>query len=206
MALNILSSSEGSSSNFPRSLLIEVVLLLAVSGLFYWFIVQPKQSELGGLKDTLAATDEQKKQTAEQKDKLAGLISQLQQSKNELALLDQAIPLSERLINLKLYLNFLVGRSGMTIGDISISAGGDEIVAGNKDLLAKPFGPTRSVKLITGSINVTGNVAQFQGLLRKIEDNLRVIDITNVSASSAGNSAALDQLSFRLTIQTYSYE
>jgi Tfp pilus assembly protein PilO len=88
---------------------------------------------------------------------------------------------------------------GVTIGDITVAAKGDNDWAGDKALLADPFAATRSVQELSGTVYVLGNLDQLTAFLQKIESSGRIIDVSAVSVDPGPEGS----LGLRLTVDGY---
>jgi hypothetical protein len=67
-------------------------------------------------------------------------------------------------------------------------------------LLAKPYDATRKLQTIDLTVTATGNMDQFKDLLKLIETNSRILDITNIEISSQEGTTI-----FKLKIKAYIY-
>jgi Tfp pilus assembly protein PilO len=199
----------GVAKNIPRLSatkaqysIFELVLLIAVIVLFSWFILQPKRAELSVQNQQLSQlTAESEKLNFELKT-LQNLIATLQNHKQDVLNLDEALPLDGKITKLHLLLQTLIGSTGATLGDLSVSQTSDFIAAGNTALINAPFAAKRSVKRITGSLTLFGNFFQLQEALKKLENNSRIMDILSVDMVGSKD----DKLDLKLNFQTYYYE
>ncbi len=140
----------------------EVILLLVVAGLFYWFIVSPKMSELTAVQAQYAVIEEEHKQLVTNKDLLNQAISDMKSSSDILKDLDEALPLDNKVTKLYIALESLTKTIGMTVGDINISFKSDVPMAGNRAKLASKYGTPRALQKLSTTLSVTGNFSQFQ--------------------------------------------
>jgi Tfp pilus assembly protein PilO len=180
----------------------EIIGLLILIGLFYWFIFQPKSSAVNAQQVVLEELQAQEKDSAENLQKLQNLVRDLQKYSKEVELLDEALPLNGKVVNLHLLMSSMAASSGVTVGDINFSSRGDEIVAGNREVLANPYAADRTLNTITGSVYVSGSFLQLKSFLEKVEQSGRIIDILSVDISGTTR----DQLDLRLAVTTYYYE
>jgi Tfp pilus assembly protein PilO len=179
--------------------LYEVVFLCIVIALFYWYILSPKKAEVSVQTTLLSQLQEQQKKWEDSRDQLKLLVQQLNNNKAQAIVLDEALPLNGKIINLHLLIEKLANDSGVTIGDISLTGSGDAVVAGDKALLANPYGPKRTLQKLTGAVYVVGTYPQLQALLQKLENYGRIMDITALDIQSAKDS----QLSLKLIMNSY---
>ena len=189
-------------SQATQHTLFEVLLLIIVSGLFYWFIVSPKVQSNAVLQTKLDEVTQENNQVSENKRKLESAIRDMETHPNEIAYLDEALPLDNRVTKLHIALASLTANSGMTVGDINIAGGGEHAIAGNIDVLAAPFKAKRTLQKLNASLSVTGTFDQFQGLLEKLETSGRLLNVTNISITNSKDSL----LDFRLNLESYFYE
>jgi Tfp pilus assembly protein PilO len=113
--------------------------------------------------------------------------------------LDQAIPLNSNTIRLQLLIQSLAQSVGVAVGDINVTGDPSGVVAGDMALLANPYGVSRSVKTMSGTISVSGSFDQLQTFLKKLENSGRLIDVDSL-AIDQGSS---DGLNLKLTFKAY---
>ena len=190
------------SANPTQHTIFEVILLVVVCGLFYWFLIAPKSSALGKLNDNAAALQKESDQLTENKMKLQKAIADLKAHPEEVAELDEALPLDNRVTKLYIALSDLTSHSGMTVGDIGIATPNDAAMAGDTSLLADPYKNPRSLQKLVTSLDALGTFDQFQALLQQLENSGRLINITGRSVA-AGKDALLD---FKINLEAYYYE
>lgn len=180
----------------------EIGLLIIVIGLFYWFIVMPKKAAVETLQTQYQTLSQQQATVKENKKKLATAIAEMKAHPQEVAIINEALPLDNRVTKLYIALESLTQDSGMTVGNINISYNGAEDMAGNKPMLQSPFTAKRTLHKLTTALNVTGTFDQFQALLNKIESSGRLINMSSLSID-----AGKDQLlNFNVNLEAYYYE
>jgi Tfp pilus assembly protein PilO len=177
----------------------EVILLIIVGILVFWFFVQPKQSELAALKGTLSTLNKQSEQLASNRKKLEALIEDLNNSKDDITRLDEALPLDARVTKVHILLETLIARSGLTSSSLSISPQGEQIVAGDTEVLENPYKAPRKLQKVDISMAVTGDFDQFMVFLRSLERSARIMDIASIDMQASGDN----QLDFNLNLTTY---
>jgi len=182
-----------------RNALVELVLLTIVIGLFTWFLVLPKKADL---KIRTVAYDEVKKNY----ESIAGDVStlkelnlKLENNKENIQKLDEALPLRERTVVTQLLFSKIAQTSGVVVGDINIASPGDEVAAGNKELIKNPYAPQRKLKILPVNISVNGTMSQLLDLIKKLEDYGRLMDITSITMSVEQEN----KLDLRLNLNTY---
>ena len=186
----------GRSSHNP---LIEATLLIIVCVLFAWFIILPKKADRDQKQRELAVVQDEQSQTADKLATLKSLIESLKAHQDQIVILDEALPLSAKIINAQLLIEELAKSVSVTVGDISISGDSTAVVAGDKTLLADFYGASRSLHKLSGSVYVIGTFSQLEAFLQKLETSGRLMDITEFSIDSGlgGN------LNLKMTINVY---
>lgn len=192
----------GPVSQATQHTMFEAILLVVVCGLFYWFMISPKIVALDASKSHLATITEENSKVADNRAKLERAIADLKAHPNEVKELDESLPLDNRVTKLYIALNALTANTGMTIGDISISGGNDQAIAGNVELLNNPFKAKRVIQKLTTTISAQGTFDQFQGLLQKLETSGRLMNITSIGVT-AGKDGAFE---FKINLEAYFYE
>ena len=193
MAIN---SSPGSL----RNSLAEIVALILVIVLVFWFFVKPKMVELSAVRADVKSEQAIANRVEADSAQLTKLVSKLQQSKKDVDLLDEALPLESRITRLEVLLDSLVSASGTKLATLNVQVG-DKVVSGDKGELADQFGVERKLQTYTGDLTVTGSIDEFKNLLQLIETNGRIIEITNLDLT--GDSGVP---SYRLKLKAYSYD
>lgn len=195
----IISGGLKSQIKSPRGYMAQLVLLIIIGVLFWWFIVSPKQTVVSDVSSQLKVLQSQESKIADASALLQQRITDLDNNQQQIAKLDQALPLDDSTLRLNLLVNNLVQSSGVTIGSLNISGqSADTIVSGNKALLSNPFGPTRTVKAYSVAMSVNGSFDQVMALLNKLENSGRIMDITSLSVS--GSSPGVLTLQLNLSV------
>lgn len=180
-----------------KNFLVEGVLLLIAGVLFFWFVILPKQAEVQKRQDALTKIEAEEVKMADSLAKLQAMVKQLQTSSKEISQLDQAIPLDSKTPKFQILLEGMANSVGLTIGGISISTTkNDNIWAGDKELLAKPFAAKRSLQKISGSIYVIGSYEQLKTFLNKLETSGRIINITSIGMDAGADNTLNLKLGF----------
>ncbi len=179
----------------------ELVVIVLVGILFFIFIVRPKQNQLNTLKAQVLALSDTFNQLEIQEEQLENLVNQLEASSLEIAKLDQSLPLHARTTWVYLLLEELINSTGMSLGGLNVDSGEKNPIAGNRALMADPYASARELKKININLSVTGTFAQFEALLKKIENSGRLMDVKALNISQATG----DILDYRLNMETYYY-
>ncbi len=180
---------------------VQIVLLLIVIVLFSWFILLPKVSKTLTSRSALKASQNQLAKIESDQRELNQLVSKLKSSPEDVALVDEALPLNDRTSKTYVLLDSLVKSSGMTSTLINADDSKDVISAGDKATLQNPYQPGRSLHTITITASISGTMEQFRNLLQLIESNGRVLDVQSVDMIG-GES----ETKFRLVVKAYTYE
>ncbi len=168
-----------------RNPMVEVFLLLAACGLFYWFIIMPKTVEIAKQNEVLAQVTAEKAKITETVEALKEMVKNLSVNEKEIANLDEAMPLEAKALRLRMLLESLSQSVGLLVNNVNVTYGGDAPWAGSKEILAHPYSVPRSVQRLSGTVSVIGTYDQVVALIQKIEKSGRVININSVSMDSA---------------------
>jgi len=180
----------------------EIIMLVIVSALLYWFIISPKQAKLDALTLGSGELSAEFSSLEDNERKFNKAVADMKAHPEEIADLDEALPLDNRVTKLHLALENLTQSSGMTVGDISISYKSDVVISGDKEQLASPFKVTRKLQKMITALDVTGTYDQFQGLLQKLEQSGRILTITSMEASPTADQL----LNFKISLEAFYYE
>lgn len=182
---------------------IQIVILMIIVVLFSWFLLKPKLATTMETRKSLDTANAKLKQIENDKRDLNKLVNELQSSKKEVALVDEALPLGGRISKVNLLLENLVQTSGMTLALMNAEDTDEIISAGNKEVLKNPYQPGRALHTAEISLSVSGNMEQFRNLLQLIETNSRILDIKEVEVAAGENE---NDTKFIITIQAYAFE
>lgn len=185
--------------NSARNLYVEAVLLLIVCVLFVWFIILPKKSVVQEKQDALIKLQEQSAKVKTQVATLQKLVKNLEGKKDDISLIDKALPLSLNMPQVEIMLTNMARSVNVTLGNIGLSGKPNTVASGDKQLLAAPFKPARTVQKMAGSISVVGNFNQLKTFIEKLESSGRLINISEIQMDSASEG----QLNLRISISIY---
>jgi Tfp pilus assembly protein PilO len=184
-----------------RNSLFEVLLFIIVCGLFFWFIVLPKKSEVDGKATDLAQYTDQESKVADSLKTFNSLVQQLSDNSAAITKLDDAIPLRGKTTYLQLLIEHLANSSGVTIGDVNVSGNDSGVAAGDPNLIKDPFKAQRSLQKLSAAVFVAGSFSQLVSFLQAIETSGRVMQVSIISITPAANNS----LSLNTTLQAYYY-
>ena len=182
-----------------RNLSIEIVLFIIVSILFFWFIVLPKKAVVQTQQDNLDTLQAQESKMANALSQLNKMVSDLNSHRNDVADLDYALPLGERVNSLQQLIQTLADSVNVSVVNIQVADKTDVVVAGDKNLLKDQFGATRTLQVLSGSVSVVGTFSQLEAFLQKIENSGRIMDINSLGIDSGSNG----NLSLKITLNSY---
>jgi hypothetical protein len=201
MALNppgIMNSNRRRDFSNP---IIQIVLLIIVIVLLSWFVVKPKYASTMQNRRELSSAKAKMAKVEEDQQELDRLISEMKSSPQDIALVDEALPLTGRVSKTYTLLNTLVQYSGMSLTLISADDTSKLIAAGEKDELQNPYKPGRKLHTVTMTVSVAGSMEQFKSLLELIETNGRVLDVDTVNIVGGE-----DTPKYQVTVKAYAYE
>lgn len=179
----------------------EVVFLLIITILAYFYLVAPKSEQYGTLKDQFKALEQKQAELATQKSAFDRLVQQLASEPETVALLDGMLPLDAKPSRLYVLLENLVQSAGLTTGAVTVNADSQVVVAGDQQMTDKPFAVDRTLKPTGITISATGTIDQLSGLLRSIETATRLLAIESLDVSQG----RAGQIVFKVGMKAYSY-
>ena len=201
MAMNPPINMKSSGRRDFANPIIQIVLLLVVLVLSSWFVVRPKIVATLEQRKLLKAAEQKMSKVEDEEKELNRLIKEIKSSPEDVALVEEALPLNGRASKAYVLLDNLIRLSGMSATLISANDTSDLLSAGDKDELVNPYKPDRELHTVFLTASVTGTMEQFRSLLQIIETNGRVLDVENVNI--LGGEA---ETKFRITVKAYSYE
>lgn len=181
--------------------LLQTILIVIVIAVFGWFVLGPKYSKTQQTREQLAQLEEQRSSLEADQLELNKLISELEDSKDEVKLLDEAVPLTARPTKIALVLETFAQNTGMTLSQLSVGTPEKFIASGNKDQLKDPFNGNREITAIEVSITAKGSIEQFRNFLTLLEESGRIIDVSALTVTSTQ-----DGPNYALRLKTYAYE
>ncbi len=179
--------------------MIEVVLLLVACGLFYWFIIAPKNSQIDQQNKILSEIQAEEQKISGTVADLKTMVRQLSDNPKQISDLEEAMPLNAKTLSFRTLLENLSQSVGLSVSTVNVSDNTGEPWAGNKELLAKPYAVSRSVQKLSGSVAVIGTYSQIITFLEKLQTSGRVININSVNINSSDNG----NLSATLTLEAF---
>ncbi len=191
-----INKNRSTGSNVLQAFLLIVVLVL-----FSWFLMKPKISQSLQTRAELKVANDQKAKIALDEKEMKALVEKLHSSPDDVALVDEALPLSGRISKVDVLLDKMVRDSGMTLTLLSADDTSKVISAGDKNLLENPFQPGRTLHTMTVSASVSGTMEQLKNLLHLMESNGRVLDVESLQILGGDPVTR-----FKITVKAYAYE
>lgn len=182
-----------------RNSLFEVGLLVIVCALFAWFILLPKKAQVAEKNSEKAKIEDQQSKMAESLKILNLRIQELDSHKQEIANLDDALPLKGKTTYLQILIQSLADSAGVTVGDITISGKGDAVAAGDTELLKNPYGAVRTLQKLSGTVSVIGSFVQLESFLKKIETSGRIMQISGIDIAAGQDN----NLNLKVSLDAY---
>lgn len=179
----------------------EMVFLLIVIFLAYWYLVLPKADEHAHFQEQLVSLQNRRREIDTQKKTFDTFVQDLSQQTDNIVALDNMLPLDAKPSRLYLLMESLMQRAGLGSGVVSIEIDPQTAVAGNKAVLEQPYDSDRKLKTIGINVSGTGTIDQLDNLLHLLESSGRVLQVQGMDIDQGRG----DQLIFRLVINTYSY-
>jgi Tfp pilus assembly protein PilO len=195
------SFSSLSTSQQVQNPMLQAILIVIVLAVFGWFILGPKFSQNQQTQAELDAVTEQRENLEADQAELNSLIAELEDSDEQVELLDEAVPLTARPTRVSLLIESFAQNSGMVISQLSIGETDEFIASGNKEELADPYQASRALATIDVNLSVLGSIEQFRNFLILLEQSGRIIDVESLTVTSGEDSE-----SYNLKVKTYAYE
>ncbi len=190
-----------SKSKQLQSPIFQSVLLIIATILLWWFVISPKYSSVMTQRADLKVLSGQRQVFEEEQAELNKLIAKLESSEEEVKLLDEALPLSNRPTQIAVLLESYARSSSLEIPQINIQDPDKGIAAANKAVLEEPYKSERDLNTIKVGVSVTGTVDQFKNFLELLETSGRIVDIDSLEVTSGEGSTK-----FTVDLLTYAFE
>lgn len=180
--------------------LFEVIVLFVVVVLVGVFVVRPKLNSNQMKSEELNKAKAQYEKVETDRSAMEKLLDKMDESEQDIAMVDQALPLHGRITALNLLIDNLAVSSGMQLASISTEDTSSNIVAGDEKLIEDPYNANRKLQIINATVTVAGPVEQFRQFLKLIEKSPRLMDIDTVSISRQE-----DEVLYKVRLKAYFY-
>ncbi len=173
------------------STIVSIIIFLASIGIFFGYVDPTYQgdktlsAQLGQYENALSNS----KDLLAERDKL--IAKQNTFSQSDLSKLQTLLPDSVDSVSLIIELDSIASQFGMRIRNFSATPGDQ---SGTLGVNTSPLGT------LTLTFTTTASFETFVAFLKAIENDLRLIDVSSVTFSSASNNSVYD---FTLSINTY---
>lgn len=181
--------------------IFEIVFLLVVILVAYFYLVSPKKEEYGALQTQLETLKKKQETIESQKVAFDKLVQQLEAEPDGVTALEQTLPLDSKPSKLYVLLENIMQSSGLTTGSVTIDSNSQVVVAGNKTDTKQLFSSEHKVQPVPITVSAIGTVDQLNGFLHVIETSTRLLEIVDVDV----NQGRGGQLSFRVGMKAFSY-
>lgn len=193
-----IKSTFSSNQQFGNPIL-QAIFVLIFLGLFVWFILLPKNQSVADMRVQLDAIKAQEQTLQQEAADLQKLIAKLENSDEQIRLLDEALPLDSRPTTTALMIETYATSSGLELAQVTIDDIDKKVSAGHKEVLDDQYSGKRELVTQNTSIVVTGTIDQFTNFLRLLESSGRILDVTELDIVSG------ESITFRLELDTYEY-
>jgi Tfp pilus assembly protein PilO len=179
----------------------EIVFLVVVIVVAYFYLVSPKQDEYGTIKNQLSTLKQKQITIENQKTAFDHLVQELDAEPQGVQALDQTLPLDSKPSKLYVLLESLMQSIGLTTGSVTVDADPTVVVAGSKTNAKQPFDMEHKVKPVGITVSATGTIDQLTGLLHSIETSTRLLEVSTLDVSQGRGN----QLVFKIGLKAFSY-
>lgn len=181
--------------------IVEIVFLVVLSVVTYFYLVGPKLREFKAARSDLSAIQAKKDALQKQVQDFDKLVQDLSDNSNGVSALDQVLPLDSKPSKLYVLLENFMQSSGLTTGSVTVDADALTIVAGNTSSDNGVSKSEHKVQPINISVSGVGTIDQLSNLLHLIETSARLLEINNLDVSQGRE----DQIVFKVGLKAYSY-
>ncbi len=181
--------------------IIEVVFLLILSVVTYFYLVSPKYGEYKTARSELSVIQSKQNALQKQVQDFDKLVQDLADNTRGVGALDAVLPIDSKPSKLYVLLENFMQSSGLSTGSVSVDSNALTVVAGNTATVADNAQAEHTVIPSRISISGVGTIDQLSNLLRFIETSTRLLEINNLDVSQGRG----DQILFKIGLQAYSY-
>ncbi len=181
--------------------IVEVVFLIVLSVITYFYLVAPKLTEFRTARKELTAIQAKKDALQKQVQDFDKLVQDFRDNTHGVNALDQVLPLDSKPSKLYVLLENFMQSSGLTTGSVTVDADALTVVAGNTALEGEASKTDHKVLPVNISVSGVGTIDQLSNLLHLVETSTRLLEINNLDVSQGRG----DQVVFKVGLKAYSY-
>ncbi len=189
-----------SKTSFSGSV-FEIIFLIIIIVIGYFYLVAPKQSAYHDVSDNLSGLKKKQDTLKTQKEAFDKLVQELEAQPDAVTQLDNTLPLDNKPSRLYVLLENLIQSSGLTTGTVSVDSDAQAVVAGAKTAADQSFATDHKIKPTTVSVSASGTIDQLTGFLTHLETSTRLLEVNSLDISQGRG----DQLIFKVGLKAYSY-
>ena len=172
---------------------IAIALILFAILLLCFFYVVPEYNKLGKLQTELGNKQAEYNAQFEYYNAIAATYAGLQNHKDDIIKIDDALPLDPALGKLIYFLPLTAKENGLVVKDLFLSKSYSGSTAGE---------PSNTVKDVIFSTDVSGDYTSLERFLVALEKSSRIFEVTSISF---GSDTATALQNYSLQIKTHSY-
>ncbi|HAM95421.1 TPA: hypothetical protein DCP13_03380 [Candidatus Azambacteria bacterium] len=174
-------------------LAIGVSLFFGGIGMLTWYVT-PLYRDVLALRGSLAQKQQELIKKEETKVKVKEVLEQYETLAKQAEKVNISVPTGKDIPSLLVTMEALATESGMVM---------DSLVFGEAAPPAAPEAAVKKYRTLAINVSVRGTYSAFKNYLATIENNVRLLDITNVSFAGVGKEAGTDVMKFSIRMQTY---
>lgn len=163
-----------------------IIIFILIAGLIGYFLVWPEYQELLIVQSEIEGTQEKIQSIDKRLADLKDASRELEQYKDQLKILDYALPNRFYLPQIYDFFGYICPQRGLTFGGVNASVGP-----------SSDF----NIREVLISLNASGDYSTIKNFLSYLESSARFFAISNINLSSSGEPGALLNLS--LNLKTY---
>lgn len=172
-----------------------ISLFVLVLGLFLVFVfILPAWNKTGALNNEKTSKGRQLEDSRSIVVSIDELSAKYKKAKTDLDKLSLAIPSEQQLPELLIQFEDMIKSNSMIVNNVEFT---DEGVSTSNELLS-----SGNVKTIRTKLAIEGSYSNFKNLLKDIEHDIRLMDITAISFSRGG-AAGDSSMKFDVVLDTY---
>jgi Tfp pilus assembly protein PilO len=184
----------------PVNPLFSILFFLLIV-MLTWFLVWPKFSEIKVKSGELRELESVKDNFGQLKGNVDRLVSQMQSARQDISLLDEALPIDNRISKVYVIVESFAKASGLNLVNITTDTGDALAVDGAVGEKDGQFKKERKLFISTMTLSLSGGYESFLTFLTFLEDSSRIVDVDSVDIAPGENG----ELTFRVKLKSYFY-